>query len=157
MLPLHEVALLDMLAGIGDQTQIEGEVMDAGNLHGQQLLRLEQVVQVGLGVDAVNIAAVGVDGREVVLPLLVAHVHGTFVGEQHGVATIACRHDAVKHVHTALDGFQDVLRCTHPHQVAGTVLGQDVVDDLYHLVHHLRGLAYGQTANAGAATVVQAS
>ena len=36
------------LAGIGHQSQIEGEVMDRGDLHGQQLLRLEQMVQVGL-------------------------------------------------------------------------------------------------------------
>lgn len=32
--PLHEVALLNVLSGICHKSQVEGEVMDAGDLHG---------------------------------------------------------------------------------------------------------------------------
>ena len=144
-----------MRARVRDQSEVEGQIVYRGYLHGQQLLGFEQVVQIGLRVDAVNVAAFGVYGREVVLPLLVAHVHRTLVGEEHGVAPIAGRHHAVEHVDTTLNGFQDVLGRTHTHQVARTVLGQDVVDHLNHLVHHLRRLANSQSANAGAASVVQ--
>ncbi len=45
----HEIALLDMMAGIGYETQIERQVVDAGYLHRQQLLCLEEVMEVGLG------------------------------------------------------------------------------------------------------------
>jgi hypothetical protein len=38
---LCEVTLLDMLAGIADKSEIESEVVDGGNLHGQQFLCLE--------------------------------------------------------------------------------------------------------------------
>ena len=51
-----------MMACIGHQSQIEGQVVYRGNLHGQQLLSLEQMVQVGLRVDAVNLAPIGVNG-----------------------------------------------------------------------------------------------
>ena len=44
ILPCHEIALLDMMAGIGHEAQIEREVVDAGYLHRQQLLGLEEVV-----------------------------------------------------------------------------------------------------------------
>lgn len=46
ILPCHEIALLDMMAGIGHEAQIEREVVDAGYLHRQQLLGLEEVVEV---------------------------------------------------------------------------------------------------------------
>ena len=47
--PLYEVALLDMVACICNETEIERQVVDAGNLHGKELLSLEEMVQVGLG------------------------------------------------------------------------------------------------------------
>ena len=144
-----------MLTGIGYESQVEGQVVDAGYLHGQQLLGLEEVVEVGLGVDAVDVAAIGIDGREVVFPLLVAHVHRAFVGEEHGVAAIAGGHDAVEHIDASFDGLEDVLGGAYAHQIAGTVLGQDVVDHLDHVVHHLRGFAYGQTTDGGSTTVVE--
>ena len=75
ILPCHEIALLDMMAGIGHEAQIEREVVDAGYLHRQQLLGLEEVVEVGLRGYKVDVAAVWIYRTEVFLPLLVAHVH----------------------------------------------------------------------------------
>ena len=54
-----------MFARIAHQSEIEGEVVDAGNLHGKEFLGLEQMMEVGLGVDAVHIAAIGIDRTEV--------------------------------------------------------------------------------------------
>ena len=59
--PFHEVALQDMLSCITDKSEIEGEVVDAGNLQCEEFLSLEQMVQVGLGIEPVNLASVGVD------------------------------------------------------------------------------------------------
>ena len=46
--PLYEVALLDVLACVGDESQIEGEIVNACYLHGQEFLSLEEVVQISL-------------------------------------------------------------------------------------------------------------
>ncbi len=95
----------------------------------------------------VDVAAVRIYRTEIYLPLLVAHVHRTVVGEEHGVAAVAGRHYAVEHVHASLDGFENVLRCSYAHEIARLVLRQDFVHHLYHLVHHLGRLAYGKSAD----------
>ena len=136
-----------MCAGIGDQSQIECQVVDAGYLHGQQLLCFEQVVQIGFRIAQIHFTAVGVNGCEVGFPFLVAHVHRAVVSEQHRITTVACRHHAVEHIHTALDGFENVLRRTHTHEVAGLVLRKNLIHHLDHLVHHLRRFAYRQTTD----------
>ena len=145
--PLHKVALLYVMAGIGDESQVEREVVDAGYLHRQEFLCLEQVVQVGLGGHAVDVASVWVHRTEVHLPFLVAHVHRTIIGEEHRIAAVAGWHDAVEHIHTTLDGFQDILRSTHTHQVARLVLWQNLVHHLNHLIHHLGRFSHGKTAD----------
>ena len=136
-----------MLTSVSNETKIERQVVDAGNLHSQQLLRLEQMVEVSLGVDAVYIATVRVDRREVHLPLLVSQVHGTFVSEEHSVATITSRHHAVEHVDTTLYAFEDILWSAHTHEVARLVFWQYLVYHLYHLVHYLGRFAHGKSAN----------
>ena len=103
----------------------------------------------------VYFAAIRIDRREVVLPLLVAHVHGSLIGEEHSIATITGGHDTVEHIDATLDGLEDVLWGAYPHQVTGTVLGQNLIDNLDHVVHHLCGLSYSQSANRGSTTVVQ--
>ena len=61
-LPRSEVACYDMPACIADQTEVEREVMYACYLHRQQLLSLEEMVEIGLGVYPVYLTSVGVDG-----------------------------------------------------------------------------------------------
>ena len=94
-----------------------------------------------------NRGAILLQGSEIVGPLLVAHVHDAMAGEEHAVAAVARRHHTVHHIHATVNGLKDVGRRAHTHQVAGTVLRQDVVDDLDHLIHHLGGFAHGQAAN----------
>ena len=52
-LPCCEVTVDDVLSGISHKAEIESQIVDGGNLHGQQLARFEQVVQVSLGVHLV--------------------------------------------------------------------------------------------------------
>ena len=144
-----------MLSGIAHQSQIECQIVYRGNLHGQQFLSLKQVVQVSLGVYAVDFAAIRIDRREIVLPLLVAHVHRAFVGKEHGVSAVTGWHHAVEHIHAALNAFENVLRCTNAHQVTWARLGQNLIYHLNHLVHHLSRLAYGQTADRGTTAIVK--
>ena len=72
--PLHEVSLLDVLSRIGDESQIEGQVVYACYLHGQEFLCLEEVMQVSLGCDTVDVASVRVYGTEVHFQIGRAHV-----------------------------------------------------------------------------------
>ena len=131
--------------------------MDRRDLHGQQFLRLEQMMQIGFRVDAVDVAAIGIDGREVVLPFFVAHVHRPFVGEEHSVTAIASGHHTVEHIYATFDGLKDVLGRADTHQITGTVLGQDLVHHFDHVVHYLGGLSHSQPANRGTAIIVQLS
>ena len=51
--------------GFAYEPEVEGEVVDGGYLHGQQLLCMKEMVQVGLGVERVYYRrAVGLDGRQ---------------------------------------------------------------------------------------------
>lgn len=103
-----------MLTGISNQSQVESKVVDRGNLHGKQFLRLEQMMEICLRVYAVDITSVRVDGGEVGFPFLVAHVHGTLIGEQHRIASITGRHDTVEHIDTTLYRLKDVLGVPTP-------------------------------------------
>ena len=137
-----------MGAGLANEPEVEGEVVDGANLQGEQLLRLIEVVEIGACVGLVDVAcAAGVDGREVVGPLGVAHVERALGGEEHGVAAVARRHDAVEHVDAEADGFEDVGGCAYAHEVAWSVLGQDAVDEFNHLVHDVGRFAHGQASD----------
>ena len=136
-----------MLAGVSDKPQVEAEVVYARYLHGQQLLCLEEMVQVCLCVYAVDMTSERVNRAEVVLPFLVLHVHCALICEEHGVAAVTCRHDTIKHVHSALYRLQDILWCAYSHQIAWLVFRQYIVDHLYHLVHNLCRLPHSESAN----------
>ena len=136
-----------MCARVTHKTQVESKVVDGCNLHGQQLLGFEQVVQVGFRVNAVDGTPFWIDGGEVGLPFLVPHVHGAFIRKKHGIPAIAGRHDAVEHVDTTFNSFKNVLRRADAHQVARLVFWQDFVYHLNHVVHDLSRFAYGQSTN----------
>ena len=68
-------------------------------------------------------------------------------GEEEPVASVAGGHDAVEHVDTSLNGFEDVGRGADAHEVTGLVFGKDAVDEFNHLVHHIGGLTHGEAAD----------
>ena len=143
-----------MLACLTHQPQIKCQVVDGQDLKTQHLLGMDQVTHISTGVLRVYIGrSFGIERGKVVLPLLVAHIHNPVAGENHTIATVTSRHDAVEHIDSALDAFQYIPRRADAHQIAGLVLGQNGIDDLDHLVHLLRRLAHRQTTNSIAVTV----
>ena len=138
----------DVRPGLLDQPEVEGQVVNRRDLQSQQLVDLDQVMQVGFAVERVDVGVpVGIDGREVILPFLVAHVDRPEAGEQLPVAPVAGRHDAIEHVDAPLNRLQDIDGRTDTHQVARLVFGQHLVDDLDHLVHLFGRLTYGEAAD----------
>ena len=73
------------------------------------------------------------------------------------VTAVTGGHHTVEHVDATLDGFKDILWRTDTHQVTGTVLRQDLVDHLDHIVHHLCGLSDSQSSDGGTTTIVQSA
>ena len=122
--------------------------MDRGYLHGENLIGYEEMAHIGLGVGCVDIArTVFLQRREIIGPLAVAHVHDAVAGEEHAVATVAGRHHAVHHINAAVNRLKYIGRSAYAHQITRTVCGQNVIDHLDHLIHHLGRLAYGKTAD----------
>ena len=121
--------------------------MDTGNLHRQEFLSLKEMVEIGFRVEAVGLAAIGINRGEVCFPLLIAHIHRAVVSEEHRIATVTGRHHTVEHIYAALNGFENVLRRTYTHQITGLVFGQNFVDYLDHLIHHLSGFAHCQSTD----------
>ena len=105
------------------------------------------MTHISLRIETVDIArAVLLQGREVIGPLLVTHIHDAVGSKKHSVSTVTCRHHAVHHVDTSLDGFQNVGRCADSHKVTRLVGGKYLIDHLNHVVHHLGRFTYGQAA-----------
>ena len=147
-LPLGEVARRDMLPRLADQSQIEREVVERRNLQPLNLVHFDEMVEISPAVARIDERpAFGVDGREVILPFLVAHVDRPEAGEQLPVAPVAGGHDAIEHVDAPLDRLQDIDGRADTHQVARLVFGQYLVDDLDHLVHLFGRLTYGEAAD----------
>ena len=61
-LPLGEVTLFYVTSGIAHESQIERQIVNRCYLHGQQLLCLEEMVQIGFGVNTVDLTSVFIDG-----------------------------------------------------------------------------------------------
>ncbi len=70
------------------------------------------------------------------------------------MAGIAAGHNAVKQIHTAGYGLDDVAGSADTHQIADLVLGHVRFHLTDHLIHHFGGLAHSQTAD-GVAVQIQ--
>ncbi len=137
-----------MVARSSNETEIERQVVDAGNLHGKELLGLEEMVQVGLGGYLVDVAAGPGHWDSNPSPRLLSRMFIVpFIGKEHRIAAVAGWHYAVEHINTTLDCLEQVLGSSYAHQVARLVLWQNLIHHLDHFVHHLGRLAYGKTAD----------
>lgn len=146
--PGLEVALEDMLSCFADEPEVEGEVVDGGDLHGEDFSADEEMPEEGFGVKSVHIGGtIFLDGREVVSPFAVADIDGALGGKEHAVASVAGWHDAIEHIDPSLDAFEDVDGGADAHEVAWAVFGEDVVDDFNHVVHNFGGFADGKTSD----------
>ena len=104
--------------------EVECEIVNRSYLKCQEFFALKEVMQISAGVAVVDrCRAFRIDGREVVRPFGVAEIDNALPGEDLSVAAVARRHDAVEHIDTAFDAFENVHRRTHAHQVARAVFG----------------------------------
>ena len=137
-----------MLARLLDKVEVECEVMLAGYHSGEHFPGHEEVPQVSLGVMAVHErGAVRIKRGEIVLPLLVPHIHYSVPGKEHSVASVPGRHHAVEHIHTPLNGLEQVGGSADTHEVTRhSVIREHRTYGLEHLIHLFRRLSYGKTA-----------
>ena len=92
-------------------------------------------------------AAEGVDGAEIVLVAGGLDDHLAVAGEDAALAGVAGRHHAVEHIHPVGDVVEQVAGGANPHQVAGFVLGQDVIQEGGDAKHILFGFAHREAAD----------
>ena len=122
--------------------------MHNSQTHGQHLLGLEQMVNIGAGIAAADgTVTFRVDGSFIPLVFGIFHVSGAGPGEQLGMACVSGRHDAVEEVHAPGDAFDDITRRADTHEIACLFLrhiGFHCLDDL---IHRLGALPYRQTAD----------
>src|SRR5437868_10049247 len=79
--------------------------------------------------------AVGIDGSPVILISSMLDDDVTVPREEPAVARMASRHDAIEHIDTKRDRFEEVRRRTHAHQIPGLFVWQmrlNLIDDLVH-------------------------
>lgn len=137
-----------MFTGLANQPQIKGKIVYGAYLQAKQLTRRNQVPHVSARVILVyKTGAVGVQRREIVGPFPVAHVHHPVAGKNHAVAAVAGGHHTVHHIHTPVNGFENICRRADAHQIARFVGRQNLVHHLNHLIHHLGRLTHCQSAN----------
>src|SRR4051812_42662001 len=106
------------------------------------------VPQIGARVVATGIAAAPRIERAVVFGKpRVLDIDAALAGEELPVSRIPRRHDAIEHVDTSSNAFDQVLRRSGAHEVAGMVHRQACRRPLSHFVHDVRRLADTEAAN----------
>ena len=114
----------------------------------EQLVRHEQVAQIGAGEAAARVArALRVQRRPILHVAGLLEREGPVAGEALAVARIARRQHAVEHVHAAGDRLHEVLGLADAHEVARLRGGQEARDQLGEVVHLGLGLADRQAAD----------
>src|SRR6185436_15007490 len=97
-----EAAFEDGRTHVGQEPQIEGQIVQRQEAVDQELARREQVAQIGPGEEPAGLAtAFGVERCSVAGEPRIADGDGPIMGERLAIARIARRHDAVEHVHAA--------------------------------------------------------
>lgn len=134
-----------MFAGLFHEPKVERQIMNRGNLHAENFMTDKQMAKICPRIFMINHGnTIRVEFREIVGPLLVFQIDDTLGGEDHAVASVAGRHDAIKHIHAAVNTLEDICRRPDTHKIAGFVERKDVVDNLDHLIHLLGRFADGE-------------
>lgn len=148
ILPGRKSPRLDLPPGLAHQPQVETQVVQTGDLGAQVLLAVYEVTQVGLGVELTRQTRILlIDGAEILLPLGVLDVDDAAAGVEQAVAGVSGGQHAVEHIDAEGNALQDIDRRAYAHQVAGLIFGQDLTDQIGHLVHIFRRFAYRQAAD----------
>ena len=152
--PCLEVPCEDMLSCLRNKVKIEAEVMNTQYLQSEHFFGVDEVSYVCSGVLVVHVTvACRVEFGEVIFPFLIAHIHYALSRENHAVSSVACWHNAVEHIHTALNRFEDIPWCADAHEVARFGGGEYIVNNLYHLVHLFGWFTDSESSDSVAVTV----
>lgn len=147
--PFLEIVGGDVVLGLLHQVQVEMQIVDACQGEAKAFAGVMQMTQVGAAeVTAAVAIAVRIHGLVVFFGVAGGLVtQNAFAGEQHAVSCVSGGHDAVAHVYTAADQFQQIPGGAHTHHIAGVVLGKVVGAEIGDFVHGFRGFAYGESAH----------
>jgi len=138
-----------MSPGLLNQPDVERQVVDRRDLQPQDLVRGDQVSQVSFTIKPVDErGTILLQRGEVVFPPLVAHIHYPLFGED----LARCRPLRVGKTQSNISTPRSIASSRFsglptPHQVARFIFRQDIVHQLYHLVHRLGGFAHGQSTD----------
>src|SRR5215217_7983415 len=83
-----------------------------------------------------------IDWRKIILPFFIVDINNAFGSKKHGVAAIAGRHNAIKHIHTQAYTFQYIPGGAHTHEVAGAGDRKGFATQLTYFIHHWFRLSY---------------
>lgn len=79
--------------------------------------------------------------REIILPFFVVNIDDSPGGEQHGIPSIPCRHDAIEHIYTKRNCLKDIPWSAHTHQISRLLFGKMLTAKCGHFIKLFIGLA----------------
>ena len=142
----------DVLAGLAGEAEVEMEVVDREQAQTEDFLGFHQVAQVGAGEIFAGVAlAAFLDRGGVLGERGVFEIEGSAGGEGGAVAGEAGGENAVEHIHTAGDHFEDLRRGAEAHGVARVGFRQEgngILDGGEHL-----GFGFADTDTADGVSV----
>ena len=137
-----------LCANLAHELVVEVDVVLPEELPAERLARLRQVMQVGARVARAGRAGAG--RIEFLLGEFVnaaAHLQKAARGEDGAALRELRRHDAIEHVHAAMDGFENVERRADAHEVARLVLRQKLRGEFAHVLALALALADREPAD----------
>ncbi len=145
---LEETILQDAGADLAHELVIKVDVMFAEQLPAERFRAFRQVMEIGARITGTGRAAAF--GVELLLrePVNAApHLQEPARGENSPALRELGRHDAVKHVHAAMDRLEQIERRAHAHEVARFVRGQQLGGEGADIFPFAFAFAHGQTAD----------
>src|SRR6185295_13887420 len=102
--------------------KVEVQVVDCIQYRRQDLIRHEEMPQIGAGICLANrTTACGVNWSGIFLVLGILDHDAAIPGEQRTVPCMPCRHDTVEHIHAECNAFDEIGWCPDAHQVSRPV------------------------------------
>jgi hypothetical protein len=151
LVKVEEASSQNALADFAHKLVVEMDVVFAEQLPTKRLARLGQVVEIRPRITSAGRAIAGrIEFFVCVFVNAPPHLQEAAGSEDRAALRELRRHDAIEHVHAAMNGFQDIERGAHPHQIARLVFRKKLRRELAHLFALVSAFAYGQPANGKA-------
>ena len=137
-----------LCANLAHELVVEMNVVLPEQLPAERLARLRQVMQIGARVARAGRA--GASRIEFLLGEFVnaaAHLQKPARSENGAALRQLRRHDAIEHVHAAMDGFENIERRADAHEIARLVLRQKLRGEFAHVLALALALADREPAD----------